>query len=73
MKGWGGGFRFLSSLIIPVSPVFPHCVRLKSSGLVLTSKVILEVHEGNVLPRLLPLDARLLVHLGVEYAGQHCV
>lgn len=67
----GGGFRFLSSLIIPVSLVFP--LRFKSSDLVLTFEVFLKVHEGNVLPRLFPLDARLLVHLGVEYAGQHRV
>lgn len=35
--------------------------------------MVLEVDEGDVLARLLPLNARLLVHLSVEYARQHRV
>lgn len=35
--------------------------------------MVLEVDEGDILARLLPLDAWLLVHLCVEYARQHSV
>lgn len=42
-------------------------------GCALTSKVTIEIHEGDVFPLLLPLDAWVLLLLRVEHARQHCV
>lgn len=38
----------------------------------LTSEVAIEVHERDILPLLLPLDAGVLLLLRVEQARQHC-
>lgn len=58
MKSTDPRHRRLNVPEIPVCPTF---------------EMVLEVDKGDVLARLLPLNARLLVHLSLEYARQHRV